>query len=581
MIYEINLLKAEREKYFLKIRRLVEEYMKRIMYGGLLFFALASLQLQAYTFRICYNGSDSPEVDAPDSITVSSVIHGGSACWVKSFAVTVKKGEFKDIVINPAERNDPAWNCHVVPETVNGETVHSTTGSWPLRHLSGPSLEAIGETWQIRKTTPIIQKSLFQLPRGIKRAQTSISINWLAEIQDGLQECESFETAVKTLKTTMLSSMAAPTTGVQQEEAASTLLSSASGESAASVAQILSQNTIAPYEYGNQESWLDWTKRWGSRIGIMALLYALARQMPGSTIRSFEGSLGNLGRSARDYLRGYLTPTWGDLDIGLTDQDIMGGQGMIGFEMPQDQLPGAASVAMPGVQMPEEAPFRYEFQAQPRQRISHEEQPGIEVKSHGPARASVDLPAIFESAGSYEFNPKEPHKESQLPVLPEPRLEVPRELPPLTIIQPVQEPVVVPQKKAGFRRVPIKQIRQAPGVWTNEYLANPPRNYVPRQASSSALESGSSSSVSTLSIPTHAHSSSLSLSVPPSPMAGGSTTLSMASAPGTPVHARGNQPTHHRSLSQREQQAILAHIRRATGTPQSPQAQAWVSKVPH
>lgn len=555
--------------------------MKRIIYGGLLFSALASLQLQAYTFRICYNGSDSSEVVAPDAITVSSVIHGGSACWVKSFAVTVKKGEFKEIVINPAERNDPAWNCHVVPETVNGETVHSTTGSWPLRHLSGPSLAAIGETWQIRKTTPITQKSLFQLPKGIKQAQSSISINWLAEIQDGLQECESFETAVKgTLKTTLLTSMAAPITSAQQEEAASALLSSFSGESAASVAQILGQNTRAPYEYGNQESWLDWTKRWGSRIGIMALLYALARQMPGSTIRSFEGAVGNLGRSAHDYLRGYLTPTWGDLDIGLTDQDVMGGQGMIGLDMSQDQLLGQVSVAMPGGQVPE-APFRYDdFQAQPRQRSSHE-QPGVEPKTHGPTRVSVDLPSASERIGSYEFNPKEPRKEApKLPVLPEPRLEVPRELPPLTIIQPTQQPVVVPQKNAGFHRPPIKQIRHGLGVYTNEYLANPPRNYVPRQASSSALESGSSSSVSTLRIPTHAHSSSLSLSVPPSPMAGGSTTLSMASAPGTPTHARGNQPVHHRSLS-REQQAILAHIRRTTGTPQSPQAQTWVSEVRH
>lgn len=515
--------------------------MKKLLYGYLLLLFVVVPGLGAsYTFRICYNGSDDPEVTIPDSITVQSVIHGGSVCWAPVFSATIDKGQYKDVVFD-ASTSGQRMNCHLVPETANGGTILPISGSWPTFSLGGPS-NPDGETWQIKKTKPVVeQRPGLNLP-GMESVSTSFSIEWFGEKQEGLHECQIFEAApAKTM-------LARPLQVLQQTTEGVALSTPTVAEAETAI--------VAQPEIIQQESWVDWSKRWGFRIGVMAVLYALARQMPGSTIRSFEGAVGNLGRSARDYLQSYLTPTWGDLDIGLTDQDIMGGQSMFGFDAGQAAAApqvGPVSVAMPSIRIPEEAPFNYEFQFQSEPHSRNALEPESVIIQHAPTSVPVDLP-----------------------VLPEPRLEVPRELPPLTIIEPVKEPVMVPQKKAEFHRPPIKQIRQAPGVWTSEYLAEWPKIYT-RPASSSASSSGSSSSVSTLSIPATS-SSGLSVSVPPSPTISRATTPSLTSAPQTPMNVRRNLQGQ-RTFSPREQQAILAHIRRATGTPQSPETQPWTRRI--
>lgn len=156
---------------------------KRI--GALALFVLVAQSVYGYTFRICYIGSDDAEVVAPDSITVDSTIHGGSACWTSPFAVTINKGESRDVVVEPMQRTNPDWNCHLVPGSVNGETVRPTQGFWPLMYLQGPGA-AEGETWTIKIVKPIIETSPLMPDEG---QQVTYTIQWFAEVQDGLQAC--------------------------------------------------------------------------------------------------------------------------------------------------------------------------------------------------------------------------------------------------------------------------------------------------------------------------------------------------------------------------------------------------------
>lgn len=146
--------------------------------------ALLTACLHGYTFRICYSGSDDPEVTAPDSITVNSVIHGGSMCWADNFSGTVNKGEYKDIIVMSDVKTDPVWNCHIVPETVNGLTIRPSAGSWTTEHLQGPG-NSQGETWLFKKTKPVIET---YSASGLNTTPITISIEWFVDVQDGLQE---------------------------------------------------------------------------------------------------------------------------------------------------------------------------------------------------------------------------------------------------------------------------------------------------------------------------------------------------------------------------------------------------------
>lgn len=170
--------------------------MNKWMLSLMLISFLSVIDLNGYTFRVCYNGSDDPEVIAPDAVTINSAIHGGSACWAPNFSVRLNKGESKDITIIPT--SNPLWNCHLVPETVNGQTIRPAVGGgWPLLNLHGPTAESLGETWQIKKSIPqVIQMPSLRVPRII-RNPIIFTINWFAEIEDGLKNCNPFETLTK------------------------------------------------------------------------------------------------------------------------------------------------------------------------------------------------------------------------------------------------------------------------------------------------------------------------------------------------------------------------------------------------
>jgi hypothetical protein len=154
--------------------------------------------MQGYTFRLCYNGADDPEVVAPDSVVVGSVIHGGSACWAPNFSEKVTKGEPKELVVEPHARTDQAWNCHLVPETINGVTIQPFAGYWPSLNVTGPFQGQLGETWQIFKTKPVTATyeslDIPGLGRGVTRTYTH---EWFGEVQDGLNACEVIDFGLK------------------------------------------------------------------------------------------------------------------------------------------------------------------------------------------------------------------------------------------------------------------------------------------------------------------------------------------------------------------------------------------------
>jgi hypothetical protein len=343
--------------------------MKKLLYGYVLLLAAVSGLGASYTFRVCYNGSDDPEVAAPDSVTVKSVIHGGSACWAPMFSATVNKGQYKDIVFDVPTSNQP-MNCHLVPETANGSTIRPISGSWPVFSLGGPS-NPDGETWQIKKTKPVVEtRPTLNLP-GMESTPISFSIEWFGEKQEGLHECQVFEAAPVKM-------MLARPAQTSQQTVERVALSAPAIALPEAVAETETAVLVQP-ELVQPESWIDWSKRWGSRIGVMAVLYALARQMPGSTIRSFEGAVGNLGRMASNYISGYVTPAYQDMELGLTEHDIMGGQGMIGpeSEMRAQPVPVSLAEIFPESVKPAGA---YTFQLQePRRRVQLSETPVVSV----------------------------------------------------------------------------------------------------------------------------------------------------------------------------------------------------------
>lgn len=193
---------------------------KRMLVTLMFVASLLIISLNGYTFRVCYNGSDDPEVVAPDAISVSSVIHGGNTCWANfdpakfidepwvhvgpfydNFTVDLKKGEFKDIVASKLIPN-PLWNCYLLPETVNGNTINRLSDNRPSKKKQGPDEHGLfgeGETWQIKKSKAIIKKRPdlgIKFPRRIVQPRT-YSIDWYADIEDGIKKCKPFETVTK------------------------------------------------------------------------------------------------------------------------------------------------------------------------------------------------------------------------------------------------------------------------------------------------------------------------------------------------------------------------------------------------
>lgn len=273
---------------------------------------LCILSLNGYTYKVCYGGSDDPEVIAPDVVTINSVINGGSACWAPNFSVNINKGESQEIKITPGVRSNPDWNCHLVPETANGGSIRPAIGGgWPLFNLHGPSTESTGETWQIKKSTPqIIRLPVFDLP-GMRDEPITFTIDWLAEIQEGIHDCKVFDgLAVK--KSLPLGS-----------EQKSQEISAPEHITQPVTAQSLGLDQKLPVISG--ESWLDWSKRMGIYTLIGLVGYSFFRNMPGhlgNRIRAFEGLIGNTGR----VVGGYFYNPQESMELGLEQEDVISGR---------------------------------------------------------------------------------------------------------------------------------------------------------------------------------------------------------------------------------------------------------------
>lgn len=168
--------------------------------SALMVMSLLGAVVHAYTFKLCYNGADDASVSAPDSITVGSVIHGGSACWVSPFSATIEMGVPKVITVDVPD-SKMLWNCHIVPESINNEfSIQPLSGSWPLFNMTGPVQDHPGETWQIKKTKPVV---ITAPASDFGEAPQTYTHEWAAEVQEGSHECELIKTAVKRSETTL------------------------------------------------------------------------------------------------------------------------------------------------------------------------------------------------------------------------------------------------------------------------------------------------------------------------------------------------------------------------------------------
>lgn len=299
--------------------------MKKILSLSLAVIALFVTNLNGYTYKICYGGSDDPEVIAPDSVTVSSVINGGSVCWAPNFSVNIGKGEFKEINIIPGVRTNPDWNCHLVPETANGQSIRPAVGGgWPLFNLHGPSSTDIGETWQIKKSTPqIIRLPDFDLPE-MRREPITFTIDWLAEVQEGIHDCKIFDDLV-------VKRAASIVTEAKSQELP---VSENSTQPIVQHLPVQSSGLQQGLPIVSGESWLDWSKRMGIYALIGLVGYSFSRNMPGplgNRIRALEGLIGSAGRAVGNY---FYNPQE-NFALEIEQEDIMGGKSMGSLVQPK------------------------------------------------------------------------------------------------------------------------------------------------------------------------------------------------------------------------------------------------------
>lgn len=144
---------------------------------------LIAVSLNAYTFKICYNGGREGAVDVPSQIDVSTVIHGGSMCFTPLFAIMALASNSSQTYEVTPSSGDWSW-CRIVPETVNDAgTIKSISGNWLMPDQVPPTDE--GQTWQIQKMPDVT----YTYSDPMTGRQYTITLSWDGFVQDGIQDC--------------------------------------------------------------------------------------------------------------------------------------------------------------------------------------------------------------------------------------------------------------------------------------------------------------------------------------------------------------------------------------------------------